>query len=200
LSAKRLLPLVGIIAVALVPVSFAVAGEGPDIDAPIKEVTTFYTENDSDQELGALLLGLGAFLFLVFATVLRNALRTAEGATPGASTLSFGGAILFTVGLAIFSGIGFTVGDAAKDLEPAAIQTLHALNMNMFTPLALGMIAFLLGSGVAIVKSGALPAWLGWAAIVVAVFGFTPLWFVPFIGLGLFIITTSVMLALRAEA
>jgi hypothetical protein len=200
LTAKRLLPLTGILAVALVFVGFAVAGEAPDVDAPIKEVTSFYTENDSDQELGALLLGLGAFAFLVFASVLRNALRRAEGDGAGASTLSFAGAILFAVGMAIFSGLGFTLGESAKDIDPVGTQALHALSVHFFTPLALGMIAFLIGSGVAVVRSGALPAWLGWAAVIVGVLGFTPLWFVPFIGIALFILISSVMLAMRAEA
>jgi hypothetical protein len=199
MSAKRLLPLTGILAVALMVVAGSLTGDTPDTDAPVKEVVSFYTEHDSDAVVGGLLMGIGALALLTFVSVLRNALRPAEGASAGASTLSFAGGILFVVGITIFAGLQVALGDAPDKIDPVAVQTMHVLNENMFPALAVGNIAFLLGSGVAIIKTAVLPKWLGWAAVVVGVLGVTPLWFVPLIGVGLFLIIASVLLTMRAE-
>lgn len=196
---RALLPLTGILAVVLVIVSFSVAGEPPDADAPIRDVVSFYVDHDSEQQFAAAMLGWAAVLFLFFASSLRGFLRRAEGdAGGGMSTLSFAGAILFAVGLSIFAAISFTLGDVAEDLDPAAVQTLHAMNEDFFFPAAVGVATFLLGTGIAIIKTRALPKWLGWLVLVIGVLGVTPIGFVAFMLLGLVVIVLSVMLAMRA--
>lgn len=194
MTAGRLVPLSGIVAVALIVASFMVAGEIPDTDAPISEITEFYTENDGEQFGAGILLGYGALFFLIFASALRNALRRVELGGAGASTLAFAGAILFATGLALFSGLSIALGDAADDVEPAALQTLHVLNADLFSPMALGTFAFLLGTGIAAVRTGVLPAWLGWVAIVGSFFAMSPLYFVAMAALALLLLIGSVLL------
>jgi hypothetical protein len=198
MTARKLVPLSGIVAVVLIVVSFIVAGETPDTDDPIEEVVSFYTENDSDQMAGGILLGYAALFFLIFASTLRNALRKGEDGA-GASTLSFGGAILFVAGATIFAGIGFTLGDAADNIDESSLQTLHVLNNDMFLTVAVGLFAFLLGTGIAVLRTGVLPAWLGWVAIVASVLGITPIFFIAFLVMGLWVLIVSVMLSLGAE-
>lgn len=191
---KRVVPLSGIVGIALVVLSFIIAGEPPDFDAPVDEVASFYAQNDSDQ-IGAAIVGsYGVLFFLFFATVLRNALRRAEPGGAGASTLAFGGAILFAAGTLASTGVLFALGDAADDIEPAAVQTLHILNVDVFALGAIGVLSFLLGSGIAVVKTGIFPAWLGWVAIVGGLFAMSPLWFVGMITFALFILISSVLL------
>ncbi len=196
MTAKRLVPLSGIVSVALVVVALILGGEPPDADDPLQEVTTFYREND--QTPFSILLALAMFFFLSFSSVLRESLRRA-GERGTASALGFAGAIVFAVGALIFAGIGFTLGEEADHIEPAALQTLHVLNIDMFFPLAVGTLAFLVGNGIAVVETGSIPKWLGWVAIVGGIFAITPVWFVPFIVLALFILVVSVLLSLRAE-
>jgi hypothetical protein len=198
MTARRLVPLTGVVAVALVVVAFVVGGETPDTDDPVEEIVSFYTENDSDQKVSGLLLGLGMFFFLCFATVLRENLRRAEAERGAASTLGFAGAIVFAIGALIFAGLGFTLGEAADDIDPTAIQTLHVLNNEMFLPLVVGILVFFLGSGIAVLKTGALPKWIGWVAIIGAILSLTPT-FLAAIVLGLFILLVSVLLSLRSE-
>ena len=198
MTARKLVPLSGIVAVVLIVVSFIVAGETPDTDDPIEEVVSFYTENDSDQMAGGILLGYAALFFLIFASTLRNALRKGEDGA-GASTLSFGGAILFVAGATIFAGIGFTLGDAADNIDESSLHTLHVLNNDMFLTVAVGLFAFLLGTGIAVLRTGVLPAWLGWVAIVASVLGITPIFFIAFLVMGLWVLIVSVMLSLGAE-
>jgi hypothetical protein len=198
MTARKLVPLSGIVAVVLIVVSFIVAGETPDTDDSIEEVVSFYTENDSDQMAGAILLGYGALFFLIFASTLRNALRKGEDGA-GASTLGFGGAILFVAGATIFAGIGFTLGDAADNIDESSLHTLHVLNNDMFLTVAVGLFAFLLGTGIAVLRTGVLPAWLGWVAIVASVLAITPIFFIGFAVMGLWVLIVSVLLSLRAE-
>jgi hypothetical protein len=99
--------------------------------------------------------------------------------------------------VAIFAGLNFTLGDVPDKLDPAAIQTLHVLSEDLFPPLAVGAVIALFGFGLATLSTRAVPVWLGWIAVVGAVFALTPLWFVPFIAYGVFIIVTSVLMAMR---
>jgi hypothetical protein len=198
MKASRVFPLVGILAVALVVAAFAVGGETPDTDDPITEVVAFYTEHDSDVFAGSLLLMAAAAAFVLWSVQLRSALYASEGGSATRTTLGLVGAVIFAVGMTIFAGIGVSLGDAPEKLDPAAVQALHVLNMDLFPPLALGTFLALLGNGLAVLSTRALPVWLGWIGVGGAVFVFTPLWFVPFCALGVFIVVSSVVLAARA--
>jgi hypothetical protein len=199
-TAARLAALTGVLAVVLLVVAVVIGGETPDSDASLQEIRSFYTENDSDQIWAGALSAFGAFFFLCFATVLRKALRRLELDAAGASALSFAGAIIFTTGLLIFSGISFSLGDVPEKLAPATLQALHLLNSDLFFPAAVGAMAFLIGTGIAVVKTGALPRWLGWVAIVAGVLAATPLFFISIFALALWILVASVLLSLRATA
>ena len=84
--------------------------------------------------------------------------------------------------------------------SPTAAQALQALWDNDFLPLALGTVVMLSASGISIVRHGALPVWLGWIAIVLAVIGVTPIGFAAFLGSAVWILIVSVMLSMRARA
>jgi hypothetical protein len=198
-TANRLVPLTGILAVVLIVVAAVVGGETPDVDDSIEQVRSFYTENDSDQMVSGVLLAYGAFFFLCFATALRRRLRRFELDGGGASALSFAGAIVFAGGALLFAGLSFALGDSADEIDPSALQALSVLNSDLFFPLAVGTLAFLVGTGIAVVKTGALPRWLGWVAIVGGLFSATPLFFVAIIVMGLWVLTASVLLSLGAE-
>lgn len=196
---KKLVPLSGIGALVLVFASFFVVGETPDTDAPLPELVTFYTDHDSDLQIGGFLVGIGAFLFLVFSTTLAGALRRAQGETGAASALSFGGGVVFAVGLAIFAGLNFVLGDTVDDIGPGSLQTLHVLSEDFFAPFALGMLTWLIGTGAGIVKTDVLPKWLGWVAIVTGVFAFSPLFPIAALGTLLVLVVGGVMLAMKAD-
>jgi hypothetical protein len=200
MSSRKLLPLSGALSVVLILVSFAIAGEPPDVDAIPDDLLSYYT--DDSLQIAAALLGLGSFFFLVFsatvATALRGALDRDRGST--AAKVGFAGGIVFTVGMTIFSGLAFTAAEVAEDVEPGTLQTLNALEMNMFFPVAVGTAAFLLGTGVGVLKTGLLPRWFGWVAIVLGVLAITPAGFVAFLGLGVWTLVASAMLAMRNGA
>ena len=200
MNAKQLVPLSGVAAVVLIIAAFAVGGETPEADDSLSEVVSYYTDHDSDLQIGSALLAIGAFFFLVFSTTLAGVLRRAQGETGGSSALAYGGGIVFVVGLTIFAGLSFTAGDIVGDVEPTVIQTLNALGADMFFTVAVGTGAFLLGSGIATLKTGVLPRWLGWAAVVIGVIALTPAGFFGFLALGVWTLIASVILAMRVNA
>lgn len=199
MKATRLLPLFGVLAVALVVAGVAIGGETPDVDDPVAKITAFYTENDSDVTAGSLLLMAAAAAFLAWSVQVRSRLFLSEGGSATRATLGLVGSVIFALGVTLFAGIGFALGDAPDKLDPAALQALHVLSMDLFPPLAVGTLLTLFGYGLAVLKTRAFPAWLGWVSVVGAVFAFTPLWFVPFLALGVLILVSSVMLAMRDE-
>ena len=199
MSVKKLVPLSGVLAVLAIIAAFLVSGDTPDDDASLDTIASYYIDNDSALQFTGLLLFLGAFFFLIFSTKLFGILRREEGETGGLSAFGFAGGILFAVGLTIFAGLNFAGGTAAEDLDPVALQTINILNNNLFFPLELGVAVFYLASGIGIVKTGMLPKWLGWVAVVAGVVALTPAGFVSFLLLGLWTIVVSVMLAMRAD-
>lgn len=198
MSAKQLVPLSGVLAVVLMIAAFAVGGETPEADDSLSEVVSYYSEHDTDLQIASALLALGGFFFLVFSTTVAGVLRRAQRESGGPSALSFAGGIVFAVGVTIFAGLGFTAADIVGDAEPSVVQALNALGSDMFFTVAVGTGAFLLGAGIATLKSGALPRWLGWAAVVIGVIAITPAGFFGFIALGVWTLIVSVMLSLRA--
>jgi hypothetical protein len=199
MSAKQLLPLSGVLAVVLIVVAAIITGEPPDTDAPNDELLSYYTDNESELQVGAGLLGLGSFFFLLFSAAVASLVRGVREATSAAANVTLAGGIIIAVGMTIFAGLAFTAGEAVDDVEIGTIQTLHALEMNMFFTVAVGVGAFLLGAGIGTLKTDALPAWLAWAAIVIGVVAVTPLGFFGFLALGIWTVIVSVMLFLRAR-
>jgi hypothetical protein len=193
----QIAPLTGVLAVVLVVVAFLVGGDTPDGDAPPQEVVSFFTDHDSGQTVAAVLLAYAAAFLVFFAGILRSVLRKGEDAPGGPSAVAFGGALIAAVGMLLFSGLTFTLADFSDSLDPAAAQALNALNEDMFLPLAIGWVVFMLAAGIAWLRSAMSPRWLGWAAVVIGVVSATP---VGFIGIplgGLWILAVSILLARR---
>jgi hypothetical protein len=196
---KKLVPLSGILAVVAIIASFLIVGETPDTDAPVNEVVSYYTKHDSDAQFAGAILALGAVMFLIFSSTLAGVLRKAQGGTGGSSAIAYSGGIVFATGIAIFAGLTFALGDVGQDIEPSAVQAIHVLNEDLFFPVAVGCEVFLIGAAAAVLKTGALPKWLGWLAIAGAVIGLTPVGFFSLAVLGIFTLVSSVMLSMRAD-
>lgn len=62
-------------------------------------------------------------------------------------------------------------------------------------PFIVGQSVLLFASGVAILRGGALPSWLGWVAIVLGVVAATPADLLAFLGTLLWIVVVAVLLA-----
>ena len=190
-------PLTGVAFVVLLIVGGVISGEQPDVDKPVQPIIDHYSDNTDAVRIGTLLMVWATVLWLFFAGIVRRLLRAAEGEGHTLSAIAFGGAVVFATGAAIDGTISFTLAENADDIEPAAVQALAALWQNDFVPLVVGLATFLIASGLSIVRHGALPKWLGWAAIVIGVVTVTPVGFVAVLVAALWVIVTSVILTLR---
>jgi hypothetical protein len=195
-----LVPLTGVAFIVVGIAAFAIGGEPPEAKEGAQKVVDHYVDNKDSVQIGALGATLAGALLIFFFGYVRKVLRAAEGENGMLSLVAFVGAAIMATGVAIDSMIAFALAEGADDIEPVAAQALQALWDNDFLPLALGSVVLLLATGLSIVRHGALPKWLGWVAIALAVISFTPIGFVGFLGAALWILIVSVMLSLRARA
>ena len=199
-SREWLVPLTGVGFVLLGIVSFIVGGEPKSADEPVGEIVEYYVDNKDSIQVAAF-IGVAATLLLVFfGAYLRRVLRAAAPEGEILSLVSFLGLVVVAVGFAIDTTILIALSEAADDIDPVAVQSLQALWDNDFVPLVLGVLMFLWATGLAVIRTGALPKWLGWVMLVLGVLGLTPIGFVAAIGAAILVLVLSILLSLRARS
>ena len=195
-----LIPLTGVVFIVLAIVSIVLGGEPPEAKDGAQKVVDHYADDKDAIQASALISTVAAAALVFFFGYVRKVLRAAEGANGMLSLVSFVGAAILAVAIAIDSTIAFALAEQADDIDPVAAQALQALWDNDWAPFALGSIVLMLATGLSIVRHGALPKWLGWIAIVLGVISMTPVGFIGFLGSALWVLIVSVMLTLRARA
>jgi hypothetical protein len=168
-----LAPLTGIVYGLLTLVALGTASGAPSNTASGAKVIAFYESHRTSARVSDTLWML-AFAFLVlFAGTLRSYLRQ----KPSASALSsvvLAGAAVFAAGALVYFNFDYALTVVPGHLAPAAAQTLNVLALNMAFGAMAGGFVFGVAAGLAILRSGALPKWLGWAAIVIGVIAISP--------------------------
>ncbi len=195
-----LIPLTGVAFLVLAIVTIAIGGEPPEAKEGAQKVVDHYVDNKDAIQISALLSTIAGVALIFFFGYLRKVLRAAEGENGMLSLVAFVGGAILATGIAVDSMIAFALAEQADDIEPAAAQALEALWDNDFLPFVLGSVTAMLAAGLSIVRHGALPKWLGWIAIALAVIGMTPVGFVGFLGSAVWVLIVSVMLSMRARA
>jgi hypothetical protein len=193
---SRLAPLTGIVFVVLLVASFVVGGSTPGVHASGAKVISFYQAHGSKQKISAYLSVLGVVFLVFFAASLRSHFGHFEGAR-GLATLGFGGALVLAVGGAAFAAISWSLADARSSVDPSAAQALNVLSNDFFWPFGVGVAVFGIGYGLAVAGSKALPAWLGWIALLLGILGMTPISFFAFLALMVWSLVTSVLVFRR---
>ena len=197
---SRWMPACGVLFVALLVASFALSGNTPGTDATGQQVISFYTAHSSKEQASNFLALYAVVFFVFFAAVLRAHLRRARPDGGALATASLGGAILVAVGGAIFCALGIALSDVPDKLDPGAAQALNVLTNDFFAPLIIGTCVFMIANGLAILRWEALPAWLGWVAIVIGVVAVTPVGFFAFLVTMAWVLVVSVLLLVRGGA
>jgi hypothetical protein len=189
----RRAPWTGIAAVICVLAAIILGGETPDFDASRAEIIDHY-DDETAKALAAAFIALTALFFVFFASSLRARLRAAESA----STLTMVGGALFAVGLALFAGIEFTLTDLVNSdnpIDPGALQALNAMDNDLFLPAQVGLAIFYFSTAFGILGTGALPRWLGWVTLVLAIMSVLgPLGFLAFVLAAPWTLVTAIIL------
>jgi hypothetical protein len=149
---------------------------------------------------------LGLLSFVVFIAVLATAIRPRQGGQPWLSYVTLGaGLITVTVKLASFPA-AFALGYRAHEgFEPqlaAALTDMNDFSFVVTWPLSALMIG---AAATAILRYGALPAWLGWSGAAVAIgllaavpLAFGPGPFIAFLTSSIWVVLASATMVLRA--
>ena len=128
---------------------------------------------DTAKAIGWITL-LSVVVGLCFFGVLCDYLRR-ESAARGLAALAFGGAVVFSVGLLMELEPYYAAAERVKHLSVSTVgPVLVVVDIGQLTQDA-GIVVLTLATGLAVMRTRALPVWLGWAALVVAVLSAVPL-------------------------
>lgn len=199
-SREWLVPLTGIVAMALLIGSIIVQGSPTSADHPPSQVAQWYQDNKSAAEISSFIGVVAAALLIFFGAYLRKVLEAAEGPNSMLPILAVIGLTIVAIGGAIDGMLLFAAAEAADDIPGTEIQVIQAIWDNDFLPFFLGVLVFLWSVGISVLRSGVLPKWLGWFAIVFGVVALAgPIGFIGALGAGVWVIIASIMLSMRAR-
>jgi|SRR5215218_5685223 len=194
-----LVPLVtGLGFAVLLLISFLVSGEPKSADHSPAEIADWYSDNKDSAEIGSFIGAVAGGFLIFFGAYLRKVFE------PGAGLML---SILPLIALAIVAIAGaidgmlmFAAAEAVDDVPAAEIQTIQAIWDNDFLPFIVGVLVFNWSVGLAVLRSGALPKWLGWWGIVFGVVTLAgPIGFIGALGAALWIIIASIVLSMQAR-
>jgi hypothetical protein len=208
-GSRRVGPVCGIAFVVAMVLALAVAGTQPNGKASVEHVTSYYAKHTSAQRASGVLLGFAALLFLVFAAELAVHFQRSSGGSSTAALLTLAGAVLIAAFLCLLAGLALTLAELSGHVSGETLQTLNVFaNAPFVAVVTVGTSAFLLGAAAAALSTAALPRWLGWTALVLALVAAIPshvlggildhIGFAAFTGLLLWMLVVSV-LRLRAD-
>jgi hypothetical protein len=190
----RVLPLTGVLFAGLTLVGDAVIGPFPEGAPSPARLAAYYGDHAGQVALGGTVLAAAAIAFAVFAAAVWARTRA-----PGVPLVVPG---LVLLGGAVEAGVQLTgaetyrvLGDVGTAMSPAALQAWHVAGSEFFAPG--GLAVLLLGVALAGIGYRAVPRWLGWTAILVAVALFTPVAFEASLLATLWAAAAGIALAVR---
>ena len=160
---------------AAVAVGFWFPGWPVEFDGTAEEWAAFYRDERMSVLVSVVLVTLGLIFLLWFSVVLHGVLKAAEEGPMRFSDMALGGAI-FGIGAIHVAMLCFTAAAfRAEDTSPDLIMMMNDMAFICGVPAAAAGIAFFGAYAAAILRTGALPAWLGWLAAACAVLQAGPL-------------------------
>jgi hypothetical protein len=197
---ERLAALGGVVAVALwvIGVLIIESSDMPGDDATGSEALSWYTNDEQTILAGGFVFMLGALFFLIFLGALRSRLVAAE-ATGFLTPIAFAGGIGVGLLLLMLPAADMAGALSNDELNPDAALAVSSLGDMFFIGAELSAALLLAVAGLLFVQTRVLPAWLGWASFVVALWLLIPPigWAGLLLGVPLWTILVAVLLWLR---
>jgi hypothetical protein len=199
---NRWLWLIGLVAVALIFVSFGPLGSGaPGESASGVAVAHWYNTHVNQSWVTIWLVGAALFLLLVFVTRLRAVLIEA-GDQRLLPNIVFAAGILLVAGMIVAGAFHMIVIVSAHNHDYAVTHFINFVDSNDELLFLAGMVFVTLSTGLAILLNrgvAPLPKRLGWYSLLVAVVGSAgPLSFLAFLfGFPVWILATGIVIAVK---
>ena len=204
---ERWAALGGIIFVVLMVVGTTFVADVPDPDAPQQQLATYLGDSGNHMRniIGAYIWVVGALAFLCFVTGLRSVLRGAEGGTGALSNLVFGAGVVFAavwmVSAVAFSAVAYAVElRGATVSDPDFVKLLPQMAwMILLVGAGFAGLLLVLTTSILSLKTRALPRWLAWLGIVVAIALLFDVIYVNIVPLLIWVLAASIVLLRRRE-
>lgn len=188
----RAASLTGAAFTVLVAIGAVLAGSAPADTASGQAVIAFYVKNGARQKASDAFLAFAFVALVFFAGWLRVYFRR-QAARDGLTVTALAGASLLAAGQTIGAGLSWSLAAAPGQLAPAAAQALNTAANDLVLTSTAGWFIFSVAAGLAIIRSRALPGWLGWVSFVIAVVVLTPAEFAAFFAFALWTAIVSVL-------
>jgi len=201
-SSQRLTPLSGIVFVAALIVGFFVLSSGgPQVTDSAQTITSYYADHHQKAEFVVGVIAVGLVFLAIFIAFLYGHLKAAETSGNLWSTLMLIGGIAGIATFFVAGGVHVAIADGGTHgFGLDAMVALNALDNDMLIAFVFALGLMLIGVAGATITTVALPKWLGWAALVLGVLCFTPVWWAG-AALGLiWIVTVSIVLSQKVVA
>lgn len=198
---NRWVPLAGVVYAILFAVLIFATPSTPAVNASTAKIVDFYASHRGGMQVQVYLLAYCAVFVVVFFAVLTSYLRRM-----GASALArvaFAGSLILAAAYGIGAGTTAMLDHKSVTINAGSAQVLNLINNDLpFIALFVGLLLTMIATGVAILTTRALPAWMGWVAIVSGVgsgLGSFVSWIALMLG-ALWVLVASVMLYRRMSA
>jgi hypothetical protein len=201
-NSQRLAPLSGIVFVAALIIGFFVLSNGgTQVTDSAQTITSYDTNHHQKAELVVGVIAVGLVFLAIFVAFLYGHLRAAETSGSLWSTVMLIGGIAGIATFFVAGGVHVAIADGGTHgFGPDAMVALNGLDNDILISFVFALGLMLLGVAGATITTGALPKWLGWAALVLGILCFTPVWFAG-AALGLvWIVIVSITLSQKVAA
>ena len=198
---ERLGAVSGIVFVVLFFAGFIAAGAGLDAEAsdPATKIAAEFIENKDQLAIGGWILLVALFFLFWFLGYLRSQLQRAEGEVGWLTSVAYGGGLVAGGMALVLAGItlaGSVISDYGND--PQVARTLAAIEWNWIWVIAAPLAALVGGTAVVSLRFAALPKWLGWISVVLALLlVIPPISYFGFLLFHIWTIAVSVVLLTR---
>jgi hypothetical protein len=196
---ERLLPLAGTGFAVLVAAGYLSIGPFPDEGTAAPDLATYYASHHNQVGLGGMLLGYAAVLVALFGVALSMRARRA-GAPAAISGAALVGTAVLTVDIVraanVYATLGRIGGRASTDA--GALQAWHIAGAAPTA--AVGAVVLLLAVAAAGLGTRAVPRWLAWSALALALLLLSPLGFPAWLLFLLWTLAAPVALVLRPQS
>src|SRR5579871_4518877 len=163
----RWVGIAGLAFVALLVVSIFVAPGTPQASASATKVLKYYHDHKTSVAVDAYLISAAVLVGVFFFWFLRDLVATVAD-NRRLSIIGFGGGLLFAASGLLAAGLYWAALNF-KHLDAGTVQGINTLQqVGISFLLGTGQAILLIAMGVAIARSGPLPRWVGWPALVLA--------------------------------
>jgi hypothetical protein len=198
---ERFAALAGVVAVLLWVVGIFVqeSGDTPGDSATGDEVLAYFSGEENRILAGGFIVMLGALFFFIFVGALRARLLAAEGPTGFVTAIAYGAGVVAAYSMLMLPAPDMAGALSNEDLSGDAALAVTSLSDVFFLGAELTGALLLACVGLLVVRTRALPVWMGWISLLFALWMLIPPigWAGLLFGVPLWTVAVSVLLYLR---